>query len=67
MIKFYEFPSTNTLIVLDTERQITAPFSLRRVKNEHTDFKTWWGNDSIDDYVTCNLEEILDELTDLHD
>lgn len=67
MIKFYEFPSTDTLVVLDTEKQLAALFSLEDIKSRCLDFTTWWGNDNINNYMTNDLEETLDELTYLYD
>ena len=64
MIKFYEFPSTDTLIVLDTEQQLAALFPLGEVKGRYNDLNTWWGNSDISQYITRNFERVLDSLKD---
>lgn len=62
MIKFYEFPSTDTLIVLDTGKQLAALFPLADIKGRYNDLNAWWGDRSISRYITRNFEEILDSL-----
>lgn len=58
MIKFYEFPSTDTLIVLDTEEQLAALFPLEAIK-KCGDLNTWWGDQNISHYITRNFESVL--------
>lgn len=62
MIKFYEFPSTDTLIVLDTEKQLAALFPLADIKGRYSDLNTWWGAHNISHYITRNFERVLDSL-----
>lgn len=62
MIKFYEFPSTDTLIVLDTEKQLAALFPLADIKGRYSDLNTWWGDHSISQYITRDFEGVLDSL-----
>ncbi|UGC97802.1 hypothetical protein pp309_000014 [Proteus phage 309] len=62
MIKFYEFPSTDTLIVLDTEKQLAALFPLADIKGRCSDLNTWWGARNISHYITRNFERVLDSL-----
>lgn len=62
MIKFYEFPSTDTLIVLDIEKQLAILFPLADIKGIYSDLNTWWGDCSISHYITRNFEEVLDSL-----
>ncbi len=62
MIKFYEFPSTDTLIVLDTEKQLAASFPLKPIKSRYPDFTTWWGDRDISQYITRDFEGVLDSL-----
>lgn len=62
MIKFYEFPSTDTLIVLDTEKQLAALFPLADIKGRYNDLNTWWGDDDVSQYVIRGFEGVLDSL-----
>lgn len=62
MIKFYEFPSTDTLIVLDTEKQLVALFPLEDIKSRYPDFTTWWGNNDVIEFITRDLEGVLNTL-----
>lgn len=62
MIKFYEFPSTDTLIVLDTEKQLAALFPLENIKGRYNDLNTWWGDDDISQYITSDFGGVLDSL-----
>ena len=62
MIKFYEFPSTDTLIVLDTGKQLAALFPLTYIKGRYNDLNTWWGDCDISEYTTSNFEGCLDSL-----
>lgn len=62
MIKFYEFPSTDTLIVLDTEKQLAALFPLADIKGRCSVLNTWWGARNISHYTTRNFERVLDSL-----
>lgn len=62
MFKFYEFPSTDTLIVLDTEKQLAALFPLADTKGRCDDLNTWWGDRNISHFRTRRFEEILDSL-----
>ncbi len=66
MIKFYEFPSTGILIVLDTEKQLAALFPLVDIKGRYSDLNTWWGGDDITNHITRNFECTLDALKALH-
>ncbi|QDH85413.1 hypothetical protein [Proteus phage vB_PmiP_RS1pmA] len=66
MIKFYEFPSTDTLIVLDTEKQLAALFPLAYIKGRYNDLNTWWGDYDISEYVVSNFEGVLDSLKDYY-
>lgn len=66
MIKFYEFSSTDTLIVLDTEKQLAAMFPLGDVKEMSSDLKIWWGDNDITNYIIRNFECTLDALKALH-
>ncbi|AGZ17256.1 hypothetical protein PM16_11 [Proteus phage PM16] len=62
MIKLYEFPSTDTLIVLDTQKQLAALFPLGEVKGRYNDLNTWWGDSDISQYITRDFEGVLDSL-----
>lgn len=63
MIKFYEFPSIDTLVVLDTEKQLAALFPLTDIKGKCSDLNTWWGDRDISQYIIIRgFEWILDYL-----
>lgn len=66
MIKFYEFPSTDTLIVLDTGKQLAALFPLADIKGRYNDLNTWWGDYDISEYITRDFEGVLDSLKDYY-